>query len=696
MIGAAVSTESLEERIERLKQIDRYIRTPCRYFPYGGPPAFSRLNREQCRYYAYFRTQIDTLENIKGDEGYYRLLVIECLSTEEGRVRLERYLSEDRGPGFYVFAKGLLPELRMHRGEDPGEDLGLLWDNTDLLYTQTFLPEYTGANSEQLSSILSILGFGYVRRISSDAGIRLFGKALRLVDSYYRKYSGKSMGESFACGQVSSFRRAFAGYLPPEECSRHAVVYQEFDERMNVLLREIADCVDMHPSISRAGSVPYESKRRMLSDELAKMILEMDGNQTEMPVDHGNPVVVLTADPDGRMPVGCPPPQYSRVYSEELLPKDIEAPGTAGILPDSDISGNDGPYYPEPLVRNPDGTFGGLEYYRFWRDSLHAGRLYPGDTRMILALHSEMVRNGLSAADAYREVMKAIRPMRRIPEVLVGLASHLTVKADLPVERFLARSSREMFKHLIFRIMSGRNQPVAKWLFTEGLGLEIEFDGSRTWDVFRAAFIKVLRTLYADGEDWFEENNVRIVRMHCGYVPEGGVPAEFDAISFIRHPFVSDTGRLYAEVAARLRNNRRRSTYLFGMDISPVIDSAIGIVSRMGSAKPEPPIIDKRKVREAREDLDYVVSAVGTDVPDEEPEHDPERSPQEGDPWGSFIDSLDERERAYLRAAISGTRADILLESSINDRAAEITGDAVVEGGRIYEEYLTEISARIG
>jgi hypothetical protein len=92
------------------------------------------------------------------------------------------------------------------------------------------------------------------------------------------------------------------------------------------------------------------------------MILEMDGNQTEMPVDHGNPVIVLTADPDGRMPGGCPPPQYSRVYSEELLPKDIEVSGTAGILPDCDISGNDGLYYPEPLVRNPDGTFGGLGY----------------------------------------------------------------------------------------------------------------------------------------------------------------------------------------------------------------------------------------------------------------------------------------------------------------------------------------------
>ena len=102
MIGAAVTTEPIEERLEFLRQIGRFVKSPYRYFPYGGAPVFSKLNREQCRFYAYFRTQIDTLENIKGDEGYYRLLVIECLSTEEGRARLERYLSEDRGPGFYV------------------------------------------------------------------------------------------------------------------------------------------------------------------------------------------------------------------------------------------------------------------------------------------------------------------------------------------------------------------------------------------------------------------------------------------------------------------------------------------------------------------------------------------------------------------------------------------------------------------
>lgn len=695
MIGAAVTTEPIEERLEFLRQIDRFVKSPYRYFPYGGAPVFSKLNREQCRFYAYFRTQIDTLENIKGDEGYYRLLVIECLSTEEGRARLERYLSEDRGPGFYVFAKGLLPELRMHRGEDPGDDLGLLWDNKDLLYTQTFLPGYTGASYEQLSSILSILGFGYVRRISSNAGIRLYGRALRLVENHYKRSTGRGMGETFAGERVCMFRRAFAEYLPPEECSRHAICYRAFDERMNTLLREIADCVDMHPSLCRGDRRPYESRRTILSDELAEAIAGMDANQTEMEEEHGRYVTVLTAGSDGRMPEGCPPPQYTMIYSGELTPRDIDISGTSFFLPDSDISGNDGPYYPEPLERLPDGRLRGLEYYRFWRDSLQGGRLFPADTAMIMTLYADMTRNGASNEDVYHAVMMAVRPMKRVPEALVRLTEYLTVRGDMPVDRSLARVSREMLKHLICRIMSGRRQPVAKWLFTECLDLEIEFDSPLAWDVFRVAFAKVMRILYRGGTQWFADNNVSIVRIPCGFVPDGGKPVEFDAISYIRHQFSVDARYLYAEVVARLRNNRRRSIELFGMYVSPVIDYAIGAVERGRAVKAQKPVIDMTKVRQAREDLDYVVSAVGVDEPDEVTDIEESSPSPEGDPWKTFIDSLSASEREYLAAAISGTHADMLLESSINDRAAEITGDSVVEDGKVFEEYITEIRSRI-
>ncbi len=696
MIGTAVSTESLDERIERLRQMDRFIKTPCRYFPYGREPAFSKLSREQCRFYAYFRTQVDTFENIKGDDGYNRLLVIECLSTEEGRARLERYLSEDRRSDFYAFAKDLLPELRMNRGADPGESLGLLWDNADLLFTEIFLPEYTGASDEQLSSILSILGIGYLRRVSSDTGVRLFGKALTLVDRYYKRHSGMSIGKTYACGRVCSFCRAFGRYLPREECTGHAVCYQEFDGRMKILLGEITDCVDAYLCIRHGGRGISESGYRMLSDELVQMISDMDGGQAEMPVEHESPIDILTADPDGRMPGGCPPPQYSKVYSGELVPKDIGTSGTVAMLPDHDISGNDGAYYPEPLVRHPDGSIGGLGYYRFWRDSLHEGRVYPADTGMILTLYSEMVRNGVPDADMYREVVKTVRPMRRIPDALTGLVAYMTIKGDLPVERMLAKASRSMFKHLIFRIMSGRKQPVAKWLLTDGLGLEIEFGSSRTWDVFRVAFIMVLRTLYVSGRDWFEDNNVSIVKLPCDYVPEGGAPLEFEALSYIRHSFVTDTGELYAEVKARLRNNRRRSFFLFGMDVSPVIDSAVGAVDRKEAARNEPPVIDMTKVRQARQDLDYVVGAVGSEEPEAEQEQDGPLLVQENDPWGALIGSLGASEREYLKAALHGTRTDSRLESSINDRAAEIMGDALVEGGRIYEEYVSEIEGRIG
>ena len=71
MLGAAVSEESSADRLAHLREIDRFVRTPCNYFPYGGPPSFGRLSRDQRRYYAYFLQRIingsEPMTNITAD-----------------------------------------------------------------------------------------------------------------------------------------------------------------------------------------------------------------------------------------------------------------------------------------------------------------------------------------------------------------------------------------------------------------------------------------------------------------------------------------------------------------------------------------------------------------------------------------------------------------------------------------------------
>ena len=50
----------------------------------------------------------------------------------------------------------------------------------------------------------------------------------------------------------------------------------------------------------------------------------------------------------------------------------------------------------------------------------------------------------------------------------------------------------------------------------------------------------------------------------------------------------------------------------------------------------------------------------------------------------------------YLSKCLSGTAPDIIRESAINELAAHLVGDAIIEDGRVYVEYMQDITSRLG
>ena len=695
MAVGKIAGEPLSERLAHIEYIRRTIKSPCNYFPYGGPPYFSKLSREQRRYYAYFRTILDSDEDIRGDEGYYRLLVIECLSTEEGRRRLEDYLSKDRRTGFYVFARDLLPELRIHRGADPGDGLGLQWDNMNLLYTQTFLPEYHGASEDQLSAILSSLGFGYMRRVSSRAGLDLMDKAIALVERNLIGRTGKSIGRVFAGDRVSTFRRSFAGFLPDEECSRHAIVYNTFDMYgMQTLLREIADRVEDHFIFARGSEVRPDSYYTLLTegDLEGIMALECGGGPRRIP-NGDSAISVITAGPDGRMPEDYPPPENRELYLEK---KEVNRSLTDDLLAHC-MPGNDGPFYPESPSLS-----GGMGYYRFWRDSLASGRVYPCDPVMIAMRTREMCSGKVPYADMHRELSRLARSRKGVPEELITILEELTVLSDLPVDRSEAGLSWRMLRYLLFRIMSGRRQPVGRWLFTECLeiaNIDRYLSDKVSWDAFCMAFAACMREGYRKKSQWFAEHGLYTVSMRC----EGGYglpPCDFEAVTAITGIFREHTVALASEVGQVVvrgcdKRSRTKSPVLFGMDVTDIAEDAAAIASGRRTVK-RAPRVDMGKVKQAREDLDYVVSAVGTETPSEEPEPEPPKEEDARDPWDVLVSSLSSDDMKYLSKCLSGTAPDIIRESAINELAAHLVGDAIIEDGRVYVEYMQDITSRLG
>ena len=689
--------ETPEERLALLKEIDRFIKTPCSYFPYGGPPAFSKLSRQQRRYYAYFRTILDSDGDIRGDEGYYRLLAIECLTTEEGRRKLEDYLSEERGTGFYNFARDLLPELRIRRGADPGGNLGLQWDSVGLLLTQMFLPRYRGATEEQLNALLSVMGFGYSRRLSSGAGLDIFGQAIAVAEDSYIGRTGRSLGGTFSGEKVSMFRRAFAKFLPEDECTSHAINYYGFDIKgIMQILAEVADCAESNPEICTEEQ-PSERSYLFLSEDTVKKILDLRrSNNPFIDTDGGGVVKVVTADGDGRMPGEVFAPETALLYSGELRPADTDR-SIEYMVPESGTEGDDGPYYPSGLTRAPDGTVSGLEYYRFWRDRLAEGRPFPADTAMIVNRYIEMRKHLEDPETVYRQLMRAIRPMKKVPKVLIRMAEHLVLSGDLPVDRTMARISETMGRHLLFRIIAGRRQPVERWLLTDCLDIERipeMLSDVTAWDAFRMTLISSLRTAYRLGA---LKPEVTISSSEPVWPEEP--EAEFSTLRSIPRSLVSGIEELASEVGRAVSNRlagrrRRKPLEIFGIDVCGLMNSSIDAAFRMDAERNMAPV-DQERVRQVREDLEYVVKAVGTEeeeAPEEEKEPD---VPDISDPWAALIASLSPEEARYLESGLTGGPTDIRLESSINEAAAELIGDALIEDGKIYEEYTVEISRRL-
>ena len=111
--------------------------------------------------------------------------------------------------------------------------------------------------------------------------------------------------------------------------------------------------------------------------------------------------------------------------------------------------------------------------------------------------------------------------------------------------------------------------------------------------------------------------------------------------------------------------------------------------------------IDRAAVESAESDLRVVTGLMAT-----EEEEEPEESPFEastgtvGDGWEALESALDAVEMDYLRYgndALKGTgRRPQAVEESINNKAMDAVGDAIMEDGTVFEDYEEDVRRMLG
>lgn len=111
-------------------------------------------------------------------------------------------------------------------------------------------------------------------------------------------------------------------------------------------------------------------------------------------------------------------------------------------------------------------------------------------------------------------------------------------------------------------------------------------------------------------------------------------------------------------------------------------------------------VIDREAVATAAEDLTAVTGMMTVEEHvAEEPDPEPIGSPP-SDGWAALAASLDDTEKEYLRlgkAALSGTgRRPVEVEASINSKAMDAVGDAIVENGSVFDDYAEDVCRVLG
>ena len=163
---------------------------------------------------------------------------------------------------------------------------------------------------------------------------------------------------------------------------------------------------------------------------------------------------------------------------------------------------------------------------------------------------------------------------------------------------------------------------------------------------------------------------------------------------------------VFREINRRLGCSAPRVPEMFPDDLSSVVARVVdGIFGELEESEAMEKrmreasriVIDRDAVATAADDLTAVTGMMTVEDQVAE-EHEPVhiQSPASGG-WDALSASLDDVEKAYLlkgKAALTGTgRRPVEVEASINAKAMDAVGDAIVENGEVFEDYRDEILA---
>ena len=709
--------ESLEKRLRFIEEIASIDPSRCDFRPTRGPDInFSSLTDAQRRYYAYYRTGLETGRFPKGDSGYQHLLVVEALSTEEGRIRLESYLSGSRGVGSPIRDETLLAHLRISMGKAPYR-VGATPEGSSILLTELFLPGFKGIGQPTAEMLYDITLNRINYRMLTSKALSLLNMALAYAEGRMIEATGKGIGETFSKGKNSVRIRLFSGYLPDDECPEYLISFNDFDIlAFRSFFSEIVDCCGSRSETR--DPFFHESSRRghpHLPEGCEEFIrsVEWKSLAARYPPDQFNGSVRAIMVTDGRADEDYPPPSAPSFRNDNADwfwrdgKTDRGKPLNQDILRDLDaIIGSEpsGPVLYRP-VRLTEKGIDGAEYYVFWRDRFSQGKVYDYGSGCVMVRYLEMVRSGSGPEDIMAEMERMVTSSSQMVSPIPEILCEVAMKADMPMPRSFLEYKGYTANYALGRFLLGRRQPLTRGYFRKALGMT-EFPSLVTdeteWRVFITTFALVVAHRRREDGDWLKEYRMTVRRAKLPCVAGECTVRErtfmYEAAD-TSNRFMEELTRLtelvsrYTYEAGVSGRRRKKELIVFGTDITPLMNRALDSLEDPEDEVIPELVMDRVLVSQAEEDLRYVIEAVGVDEAEEAPsvQETPEKKTSGGDPWCELVSSLSEEQRIYLEGCLEGTRPDPRKEDAVNALASDAVGDIILEDGKVFEEYIQQV-----
>ncbi len=550
------------------------------------PSNCDRMRNEQKRYYAYFRTILDK-GRIKGDWGYFNLLVMECLTTDEGRKKLYRYLFRSRNGNFAEHARDYIRDLSVYCGSFVSSG----YDSIDMgpVFTKMFLPRFSPSlESDYLCLSRGLRGYYSFMAVNS---MRL-NHAFKIADQYFMEKFGESIGQHFARDEASVSLNLF-DLLPAKEQPRRIVCYRSPDWKgFSKLFFEVLGVCDGYGAGSEYPDLCYRLERAMEDDTLRYENIRED-------VVGG--LRILSFD-DGEIEI-YPAPARPSFYrdSRAIIGVCDGSPTAEAVIRDLEwvsASRSDRGVFWEVVDLTPEGIIG-KDYYLFWRDRLLEGKFYDFDVGCLLVRCMEMVKEGA----AFSEIMSFLTDVHGLGseyrnEFLSMLMAEASTVGRIPIASEVAASDRDLSCFVLRRAIDGQRQPLPAEYFWRFLKVSPPAGSyEECWTVFKRVFSKILTSKCESGAGWLKGYGMLATEdVHPRMFSVGRATFRMPSLNRIDGSFSRELLSLMdfvvSSVHMRADNGRRRRNPVmcFGVNVTPLVNEAIDRLNEPQRDEPETPL----------------------------------------------------------------------------------------------------------